>query len=168
MHCQQPQSILHQVHVFCVSQQHSKQQVTLSVQPGLSVLILQVMTAQASHTRHLSEAAQLRQELRQLSTRLQIAESDQQHLEATCKQVTATAEAEWAVKVESHCTEKAFAFKQLGCLRFVAGPKRWCALNICVAVGPVSSMVFVLQGLAVHAKGQFNIAELLKESVLPP
>ena len=61
------------------------------------------MTAQVSHTRHLSEAAQLRQELRQLSTRLQMAESDQQHLEATCKQVTATAEAEWAVKVESAC-----------------------------------------------------------------
>lgn len=79
------------------------------VQSGLSLLALQVTTAQASHTRHLSEAAQLRHELRQLSTRLQMAESDQQHLEATCKQVTATAEAEWAVKVTSHCFDKAFA-----------------------------------------------------------
>ena len=66
---------------------------------------LQVSTAQASHTRHLGEAAQLRQELRQLSSRLALAEADQQHLEATCKQVTATAEAEWAVKVSffSYC-----------------------------------------------------------------
>ena len=62
---------------------------------------VQVSTAQASHTRHLSEAAQLRQELRQLSGRLELAESDQQHLEATCKQTTATAEAEWAVKVRT-------------------------------------------------------------------
>lgn len=63
------------------------------------ITVLQVSTAQASHTRHLSEAAQLRQELRQLSSRLELAESDQQHLEATCKQATATAEAGWAVKV---------------------------------------------------------------------
>ena len=53
---------------------------------------------QASHTRQLSEAAQLRQELLQLSTRLELAESDQQHLEATCKQTAALAEADWARK----------------------------------------------------------------------
>ena len=67
--------------------------------PYNSCLCVKVLTAQTSHTRHLSEAAQLRQELRQLSGRLQLAESDQQHLEAACKQTTATAEAEWATKV---------------------------------------------------------------------
>ena len=64
------------------------------------MLHVKVATAQASHTRHLSEAAQLRQELRQLSGRLELAESDQHHLEASCKQATATAEAEWAAKVD--------------------------------------------------------------------
>ncbi|DBA66413.1 TPA: hypothetical protein ACH3X2_002392 [Trebouxia sp. C0005] len=68
-------------------------------QSSVNQLQNQVLTAQSSHTRHLSEAAQLRQELRQLSSRLQLAESDQHHLEATCKQTTATAEAEWATKV---------------------------------------------------------------------
>ncbi len=66
------------------------------------IVCMKVLTAQSSHTRHLSEAAQLRQELRQLSSRLQLAESDQHHLEATCKQTTATAEAEWATKVRQH------------------------------------------------------------------
>ena len=111
------------------------------MQSGLSLLVLQVITAQASHTRHLSEAAQLRQELRQLSTRLQIAESDQQHLEAACKQVTATAEAEWAVKVASHCLDRAFACKHLRCFRVFAGPKRLSALGTKFAAGPESSMV---------------------------
>lgn len=77
---------------------------TMSVHSVLGIsqftmLVLQVSTAQASHTRHLGEAAQLRQELRQLSSRLELAESDQQHLKVTCKQATATAEAEWATKV---------------------------------------------------------------------
>ena len=74
-------------------------------------LCVKVLTAQTSHTRHLSEAAQLRQELRQLSGRLQLAESDQQHLEAACKQTTATAEAEWATKV--HGCIAHFTFSQL-------------------------------------------------------
>ena len=69
----------------------------------LTWVVLQVTTAQASHLRHLGEAAQLRQELRQLSTRLELAESDQQHLQVTCKQATATAEAEWATKVSAAC-----------------------------------------------------------------
>ena len=73
-----------------------------------TIVCVKVLTAQTSHTRHLSEAAQLRQVLRQLSSRLQVAESDQHHLEATCKQTTATAEAEWATKV----------------LRHIAGPPR--------------------------------------------
>ena len=60
---------------------------------------VQVLTAQTSHTRHLSEAAELRQALRRLSSRLELAESDQLHLKATCKQTSATAEAEWAAKV---------------------------------------------------------------------
>ena len=63
---------------------------------------MKVLTAQTSHTRHLSEAAQLRQELGQLSSRLQLAESEQHHLEATCKQTAATAEAEWATKVRHY------------------------------------------------------------------
>lgn len=79
------------------------------------MLVLQMTTAQASHTRHLSEAAQLRQELRQISSRLELAESDQQHLEATCKQITAAAEAEWAVKVLFHCID--IASKCRGCPR---------------------------------------------------
>ena len=59
----------------------------------------QLEASQSSHTRQLSEAAQLRQELRQLSSRLELAESDQHHLEATCKQAVAAAEADWARKV---------------------------------------------------------------------
>ena len=100
----------------------------------------QLETNQASHTRHLIEAAQLRQELRQLSSRLELAESDQQHLEATCKQAVAAAEADWAKKVAFRTIQTATAFSASFTHRPVKGR--------CVSSLKLESRTTALQHLA--------------------